>query len=104
MKTGKMRTLIGQSETVLQETRNIVDGALKSMSLRFDQHDLAFRQIFAKHQIYDDIVSRRPQQGKGSSSGQFGWQETKYGLIHEKDIKMPIFPEKYDNIETFRRW
>ena len=96
-----MKTLIGQSEAVLQETRNVVDGVIRSMNVRFDQHDQALREIFSKHATYDDIVSRRPPQGKGTSAGV--WQEPKFGLIHEKDIKMPLFPEKADNIETFRR-
>ena len=97
-----MRTLIGQSESVLQEIRNIVDGDISSLNLRFEQHDLAFAQIHSKHQTYDDIVSRRPQQGKGTFTGV--WQEPQYGLIHDKDIKMPLFPEKPENNETFRRW
>ena len=50
---------------------------------------------------YDDIVNRRPQQGKGTSTGV--WQEPQYGLIHDKDIKMPLFPDKTENNETFRR-
>ena len=94
-KTGEMRTLIGQSESVLQETRNIVDGVIRSLNLRFEQHDLAFAQNHSKHQTYDDIVSRRPQHGKGTSTGE--WQEPQYGLIYDKDIKMPLFPEKPEN-------
>ena len=53
-------------------TRDIVDGALKTVNLWIDQHDIAFHQIFAKHPNFDDIVSRRPQQGKGSSSERTG--------------------------------
>ena len=101
-KSGEMKTLRDQSETVLQETRNVVDGICMSLNVRFEQHDQALREIFAKHAAYGDIVSRRPVQGKGTSTGV--WQEPKFGLIHEKYIKMPLFPEKADNIETFRRW
>ena len=58
IKTGEMKTLIGQSESVLQEMRSIFDGAIRSMKLLFGQHDVAFTQIYAKHKRYDDIVSR----------------------------------------------
>ena len=44
-KTEEMRTLIGQSEAVLQETRSIVDGAIKALNARFERHDMPFAQI-----------------------------------------------------------
>ena len=63
--------------------------------MRFEQHDQAFAQIHSKQATYDDIVSRRPQQGKGASTGV--WQVPQYGLIHDRDIKMPLFSEKPEN-------
>ena len=101
-KSGEMKTLIGQSDAVLLETRSVVDGVIRSLNVRFEQDDQVFREIYSKHATYDDIVSRRPPQGKGTSAGV--WQESKIGLIHEKDIKMHFVPEKCDNTETFRRW
>ena len=74
------------------------------MDLRFEQYDVALREIYSKHASYDDLVSRRQQQqGKGFSSERTGPTEVR-GLIHDKDIKMPEFPKKPESTEQFRRW
>ena len=101
-KSGEMKTLIDQSNVVLQETRNVVDGICRALNTRFEKHEELFTEIHSKHAQYDDLVSRRPAQGKGMAKGV--WQERAQELIHEKDIKMPFFPEKADSVETFRRW
>ena len=103
-----MREFTRQSESVLQQLLGqmdtLMDGSLRTVHMRFEHHDVAFREIYSKHAIYDDIQSRRQQQGKGASSERTCYQEARVGLIHEKDIKMPIFPDKCENTEVFRRW
>ena len=46
VKSGEMRELIGQSESVLQQsldqTSTIMDGSLRTIDLRFEQHNVAF--------------------------------------------------------------
>ena len=100
----EMETLFDQSTEVLKTTANQVDGALKVVFEKFREHDVNFNQILTKHVLYDDLVNRRQPQGKGQSTGTTAWQEPQYGLINDKDIKMPMFPDKFENSETFRRW
>ena len=101
----EMETLIDQSTEILKKTIDQVDGALKIVSEKLQQHDLNFQQILTKVTQYDDLLSRQRQpQGKGQSSAGKGWQEPQYGLINDRDIKMPMFPDKFDNVEVFRRW
>ena len=108
-KSGEMKVLIGQSETVLQQSlvqmNQIVDGALKTIHLKFEQSDTTFILIANNHQQYDALVGRQQQQqqGKGSSSERTGHPEVR-GLIHDKDIRMPEFPQKPESTEMFRRW
>ena len=101
----EMETLIDQSGEILRKTTDQVDGALKIVNGTLQQHDVNFQQILGKVTQYDELLSRQRQpQGKGQSSTGKGWQEPQYGLINDKDIKMPMFPDKFDNVEVFRRW
>ena len=68
-KSGEMKTLIDQSNVVLQETRNVVDGICRALNTRFEKHEELFAEIHSKHAQYDDLVSRRPAQGKGMAKG-----------------------------------
>ena len=49
VKSGGMREFVGQSEVVLQQSlgqmNTLMDGSLRTIHLRFEQHDLAFREI-----------------------------------------------------------
>ena len=88
-----------------RKTTDQVDGALKVVFEKFREYDVNFNQILTKHAVYDELVNRRGQpQGKGHSTGSTAWQETRMGLIHEKDIKMPLLTDRCENTETFRRW
>ena len=43
----------------------LVDGALKTIHLKFKQHNMAFASIVNKHQQYDALVGRQQQHGNG---------------------------------------
>ena len=101
----EMETLLDQSTDAMKKTNDQVDGAFKVVLEKFRECEVNFHQILSKHAVYDELVNRRSQpQGKGPSSGSAGWQEPQYGLIHDRDIKMPLFPDKHENNETFLRW
>ena len=68
-KSGEMKTLIDQSGSVLQETRSIVDGICRALNARFEKHEQNFSEIYSQHAQYDDLVNRRPAQGKGMAKG-----------------------------------
>ena len=99
----EMETLIVQSAEVMRKTTDQVDGTFKVLFDKFRQYEENFQGILSKHAVYDDLVSRRQQQGKGSSSERTGQTEVR-GLIHDKDIRMPEFPQKPESTEMFRRW
>ena len=104
-KGGEMEVLIDQSGEILKKTTDQVDGALKIVNGTLQEHAVNFQQILGKVTQYDELLSRQRQpQGKGQSSTGKGWQEPQYGLINDKDIKMPMFPDKFDSVEVFRRW
>ena len=115
-KCTEMKTLIDQSGTVLQRNQQIVDGAILSMNARVDALQngvqITFQEMRAKNAGYDAIIEARGAGGKGGKggSGSGPYERTGYadghghGLLHEKDIRMPLLPEHFDKVETFRRW
>ena len=111
-KSGEMRELIGTSESILKKSLDqmsmLMDGSVRAMNVRFEAYDTALAQIGGKHMHYDSLIGRQQQQqGKGGKTGFFP-ESTAFtggkGLIHDKDIKMPEFPQKPENTELFRRW
>ena len=111
-KSSEMRELIGTSEGVLQtslgQMNTLMDGSVRAMNIRLEAYDIAIAQIGSKHTHYDSFIGRQQQQqGKGGSKGFFPVQ-TPFtggkGFIHDKDIKMPEFPQKPESAEHFRRW
>ena len=70
-KSGEMKELIGQSESVLQRSLNQVDGALKTIHLKIEQSDVTFVLIANKHQQYDALWDANSSKARGSPrSGQ----------------------------------
>ena len=115
-KCAEMRTLIGESSTVLEESKKVINGAIIAVNARIDTMytgvQTEFTALHVKHAGYDAIIEARGAGGKGgkggSGSGPFertGYADSRgYGLLHEKDIRMPLLPEHFDKVETFRRW
>ena len=64
-KSGEMKVLIDQSDTVLKQSvshmNQIVDGVLKGVYEKLGQIDINFQQIVAKHSQYDALVGRQQQ-------------------------------------------
>ena len=100
----EMEMLIDQSAEVMRKTTDQIDGAPKVVFDKFHQYEQNFQGTLAKHAVYDDLMNRHHHQGNGASSSERTSYQEARGHIHEKDIKMPIFPEKYENTEVFRRW
>ena len=85
----------------MRKTNDQVDGALKVVFEKFREYEVNFHQSLTKHAVYDELVNRRRQpQGKGPSSGSAGWQEPQYGLIHDKNINMPLATRNCGTVQT----
>ena len=62
----EMEALIDKSAEVLRKTTNQIDGALKVVFDKFQLYEQNFQGISAKHAVYNNLVNRRQQQGKGA--------------------------------------
>ena len=101
--------MIGQSEIVLQQSfsqmNTFMDGSLRTINLRFEQHDVAFREIANKHLQYDALAERQQQYGRSEAAASERTDHPELqGLIHDKGIKMPEFPQTPESAELFHRW
>ena len=107
-KCTEMRALIGESSTVLEDSRKMINGAILAINARLDTMyegmQTAFRAIHTKNVGYDAIIKARGAGGKGAKggSGSGPYERTGYaeghGLLHEKDIRMPMLPEHFDKV------
>ena len=112
-KCTEMRTLIEQSGTVLETSKQIINGAILAVNARIDTMIMnlqsTFQEIHAKHATYDSVIKARGAGGKGGKggSGSGPFERMSYaegrGLLHEKDIRMPMLADRFDQVETFRR-
>ena len=62
-----MRTLISESSTVLETSRQVIDGAILAVNVRldtmYDGVQTAFREIHANNAGYDSIIEARGADG-----------------------------------------
>ena len=115
-KCTEMRGLIGESSAVLEESKKVINGAIIAVNARIDTMytgvQTEFTALHVKNAGYDAIIEARGAGGKGGKgvSGSGPYERTGYadgrghGLLHEKDIRMPLLPKHFDKVETFRRW
>ena len=84
------------------EVKSITNTAFSIMSDRFNSIEGKLQAAAEKMVHYDSLIAGQ-RQGKGAGRAEGSFPEVR-SLIHEKDIKMPSFPEKPESPEIFRRW
>ena len=78
-------------QATIQEMRN-------SMETRNAQVTTAVENVYSK---IVGVESQMTAGGKGFGSGNIGMSPT---LLDPRDLKMPFFPDKPENVEAFKRW
>ena len=109
-----LKGLISQSSDIqakqATQVRDVVEGLHLSTRDRFNSvegkltlTESALHSIHDKLVGYDSLIAGQ-RQGKGAGTADGRVYPEVRSLIHEKDIKMPSFPEKPESPEIFRRW